>query len=203
MLRFLKTNVEGPNPLLQSFIQLVLVEKTRFFKKSLKKLTSLNLSKLLSTMSVYCLKKTQFIPISLDAAWDFFSHPKNLAVMTPEYLNLKFTNELYGDEMYPGQVMTYNVRPVLGIPMFWMTEITHVVPKKFFVDEQRFGPYAMWHHQHHFEEVEGGVLMTDLIHYKAPLGFLGDIAVALFIKKQLEGIFVFRKQKVEELFPGK
>ena len=153
-------------------------------------------------MSVYCLKKTQFIPISLDAAWDFFSHPKNLAVMTPEYLNLKFTNELYGDEMYPGQVMTYNVRPVLGIPMFWMTEITHVVPKKFFVDEQRFGPYAMWHHQHHFEEVEGGVLMTDLIHYKAPLGFLGDVAVALFIKKQLEGIFVFRKQKVEELFPS-
>ena len=156
-----------------------------------------------STMSVYCLKKTQFIPISLDAAWNFFSHPKNLAVMTPEYLNLKFTNELYGDEMYPGQVMTYNVRPVLGIPMFWMTEITHVVPKKFFVDEQRFGPYAMWHHQHHFEEVEGGVLMTDLIHYKAPLGFLGDVAVALFIKKQLEGIFVFRKKKVEELFTMK
>ena len=154
-------------------------------------------------MSVYSLKKTQFIPISLDAAWDFFSHPKNLAVMTPEYLNLKFTNELYGDEMYPGQVMTYNVRPVLGIPMFWMTEITHVVPKKFFVDEQRFGPYAMWHHQHHFEEVEGGVLMTDLIHYKAPLGFLGDVAVALFIKKQLEGIFLFRKQKVEDLFPAK
>ena len=153
-------------------------------------------------MAVYSLKKTQFIPISLDAAWDFFSHPKNLAVMTPEYLNLKFTNELYGEEMYPGQVMTYNVRPVLGIPMFWMTEITHVVPKKFFVDEQRFGPYAMWHHQHHFEEVEGGVMMTDLIHYKAPLGFLGDIAVALFIKKQLEGIFVFRKKKVEELFPS-
>lgn len=202
MLRILKTKVEGSNPLLESFIQLVLVAKIRFFKQSLKKLTSLNFSKP-SFMSVYCLKKTQFIPISLDAAWDFFSHPKNLAVMTPEYLNLKFTNELYGDEMYPGQVMTYNVRPVLGIPMFWMTEITHVVPKKFFVDEQRFGPYAMWHHQHHFEEVEGGVMMTDLIHYKAPLGFLGDVAVSVFIKKQLEGIFVFRKKKVEELFPGK
>ena len=201
MLRILKSNVEGSNHLLESFIQLVLMAKIRFFKQSLKKLTSLNFSKP-SFMSVYSLKKTQFIPISLDAAWDFFSHPKNLAVMTPEYLNLKFTNELYGDEMYPGQVMTYNVRPVLGIPMFWMTEITHVVPKKFFVDEQRFGPYAMWHHQHHFEEVEGGVMMTDLIHYKAPLGFLGDIAVALFIKKQLEGIFAFRKTKVEELFPG-
>jgi len=201
LLRILKSNVEGSNHLLESFVQLVLMAKIRFFKQSLKKLTSLNFSKP-SFMSVYSLKKTQFIPISLDAAWDFFSHPKNLAVMTPEYLNLKFTNELYGDEMYPGQVMTYNVRPVLGIPMFWMTEITHVVPKKFFVDEQRFGPYAMWHHQHHFEEVEGGVMMTDLIHYKAPLGFLGDIAVALFIKKQLEGIFAFRKTKVEELFPG-
>jgi len=120
--------------------------------------------------------------------------------MTPDYLNLKFTNELYGEEMYQGQVMTYNVKPVLGIPMFWMTEITHVEPKKFFVDEQRFGPYALWHHQHHFKEVEGGVEMTDLIHYKAPMGFLGDIAVALFIKKQLEGIFEFRKKKVVELF---
>jgi len=151
-------------------------------------------------MAVYKLQKTQFLPVSIDEAWDFFSHPKNLAVMTPEYLNLKFTNELYGDEMYQGQVMTYNVKPVLGIPMFWMTEITHVEPKNFFVDEQRFGPYALWHHQHHFKEVDGGVEMTDLIHYKAPLGFLGDIAVALFIKKQLEGIFEFRKKKVIELF---
>jgi len=145
-------------------------------------------------------KRTQFIPVTLDEAWDFFSHPKNLAVMTPAYLNLKFTNELYGNEMYPGQVMTYNVRPILGIPMFWMTEITHVVPKQFFVDEQRFGPYALWHHQHHFKEVDGGVEMTDLIHYKAPLGFLGDIANSLFIGKQLEAIFAFRKKKVEELF---
>lgn len=151
-------------------------------------------------MSVHCLKSTQFMPISLDEAWEFFSHPKNLAVMTPEYLNLKFTNELHGDAMYPGQVITYKVKPLLGIPMFWMTEITHVVDRKFFVDEQRFGPYALWHHQHHFEAVEGGVLMTDIVHYKAPLGFLGDLAVALFIKGQLKEIFAFRKRKVEELF---
>jgi hypothetical protein len=149
---------------------------------------------------VYSLQQTQFLPISLDEAWDFFSHPKNLAVMTPEYLNLKFTNELFGEEMYPGQVMTYKVKPLLGIPMFWMTEITHVEPKKFFVDEQRVGPYALWHHQHHFKVVEGGVEMTDIVHYKAPLGILGDIAVHLFIKKQLEGIFEFRRKKVEEVF---
>ncbi|MEN9950320.1 MAG: hypothetical protein RLY85_1072 [Bacteroidota bacterium] len=151
-------------------------------------------------MAVYTLKQTQFLPITLEAAWDFFSHPRNLAVMTPEYLNLKFTNELYGDAMYPGQVITYKVKPILGIPMFWMTEITHVVPGKFFVDEQRFGPYALWHHQHHFNAVEGGVEMTDIVHYKAPLGFLGDIAVSLFIKRQLDAIFAFRKKKVIELF---
>jgi ligand-binding SRPBCC domain-containing protein len=104
--------------------------------------------------------------------------------------------------MYPGQVITYKVKPLLGIPLFWMTEITHVLPGKFFVDEQRFGPYSLWHHQHHFEAVEGGVMMTDIVHYKAPFGFLGDIAVSLFIKKQLNEIFEFRKKKVTELFGG-
>jgi ligand-binding SRPBCC domain-containing protein len=151
-------------------------------------------------MSVHQLKTVQRIPVSLDEAWDFFSHPKNLAIMTPEHLNLKFTNELFGDEMYPGQVMTYNVKPVLGIPLFWMTEITHVRPKQFFVDEQRVGPYALWHHQHHFRSIEGGVEMTDLIHYKVPGWFVGDIADKLFISRQLEGIFNFRYKKVEELF---
>jgi ligand-binding SRPBCC domain-containing protein len=102
--------------------------------------------------------------------------------------------------MYPGQVMTYKVKPLLGIPLFWMTEITHVQPGKFFVDEQRFGPYNMWHHQHHFREIPGGVEMTDLVHYKLPLGFLGDIAHKIFVHRQLEGIFKFRYRKVEELF---
>jgi ligand-binding SRPBCC domain-containing protein len=146
------------------------------------------------------LKTVQKVPVSLEEAWEFFSHPRNLAVMTPEYLNLKFTNELYGDRMYAGQVMTYKVKPLLGIPMFWMTEITHVSEGKFFVDEQRFGPYALWHHQHHFEEIPGGVQMTDLIHYKLPLGPLGDLANGIFVRKQLEGIFEFRFKKVEELF---
>lgn len=151
-------------------------------------------------MSVHVLQKVQCIPVGIDEAWDFFSHPKNLAVMTPEYLNLKFTNPLFGDGMYAGQLITYRVKPLLGIPLFWMTEITHVEPKRFFVDEQRFGPYALWHHQHHFREVQGGVEMTDLVHYKAPLGPLGDLANSIFIRRQLEGIFRFRFAKVEELF---
>jgi ligand-binding SRPBCC domain-containing protein len=151
-------------------------------------------------MAVHVLKSVQKVPVSLEEAWDFFSHPRNLAVMTPDYLNLKFTNELYGEEMYPGQVMTYRVKPLLGIPLFWMTEITHVQPGQFFVDEQRFGPYSLWHHQHHFREIPGGVEMTDLVHYKLPLGFLGEIAHGIFVRKQLESIFDFRYQKVESLF---
>jgi ligand-binding SRPBCC domain-containing protein len=151
-------------------------------------------------MAVYSIKAIQKIPISVDEAWDFFSHPKNLAKMTPEKLNLKFVNELYGDEMYAGQVMEYKVKPVLGIPMYWMTEITHVQPKQFFVDEQRFGPYSMWHHQHHFKTLDGGVEMTDLIHYKIPGWFLGDMANSLFVRKQLKDIFSYRFQKVKEMF---
>jgi ligand-binding SRPBCC domain-containing protein len=151
-------------------------------------------------MAIYSIKEVQRMPVTLDEAWSFFSHPRNLAVMTPEYLNLKFTNELFGDEMYPGQVMTYKVKPVLGIPMFWMTEITHVMDRKFFVDEQRFGPYALWHHQHHFREIHGGVEMTDLVHYKVPGWIIGDLANTLFIRKKLEEIFSFRRKKVEELF---
>jgi ligand-binding SRPBCC domain-containing protein len=103
-------------------------------------------------------------------------------------------------KIYPGQVITYTVRPVLGIPLFWMTEITHVADKKFFVDEQRMGPYQLWHHQHHFKAVPGGVEMTDLVHYRVPLGILGDFANWLFIRKQLNGIFAFRWQWLEEKF---
>jgi ligand-binding SRPBCC domain-containing protein len=150
-------------------------------------------------MSVHILQQVQQLPISVEEAWHFFSQPKNLAVITPEHLNLKFTNEVYGDEIYPGQIITYNVKPLLGIPMFWMTEITHVERLKFFVDEQRKGPYAMWHHQHHFKPMNGGTEMTDIIHYRLPMGFLGNIGVPL-VKAQLAKIFAYRKQKTDELF---
>ncbi len=152
------------------------------------------------SMSAHSFKRVQNLPVSIEEAWDFFSSPANLAVMTPEYLNLKFTNELFGEKMYPGQIITYKVKPVLGIPLYWMTEITHVEHLKYFVDEQRVGPYSLWHHQHHFKSIKGGVEMTDLIHYKNPLGPLGVMANSLFIKGQLEGIFEFRFKRTEELF---
>lgn len=149
---------------------------------------------------VYSFKTIQKIPVSLDKAWDFFSDPANLETITPDNMGFKTISKFHGDTMYAGQLIEYRVSPVLGIPLYWMTEITHVVDKKFFVDEQRFGPYSLWHHQHHFKVIEGGIEMTDIVHYKLPLWFLGNIANGIFVKKKLEGIFDFRYKKVEELF---
>lgn len=149
--------------------------------------------------SVNRIYQVQLLPLSLQKAWDFFSHPRNLALITPPHLNLKFTNEIYGEEIYGGMIITYQVKPLLGIPLFWMTEITHVQRHRYFVDEQRKGPYALWHHQHHFREVPGGVEMTDLIHYKLPLGLLGGLANPL-VRKELETLFRYRRERVVQLF---
>lgn len=102
--------------------------------------------------------------------------------------------------MYPGQIVSYRLSPIPGIKISWVTEITHVEDLKFFVDEQRFGPYSMWHHEHHFEERDGSVLMTDKVSYKLPLGFLGHLAHFLFVKKQLKAIFDYRIKVLEEKF---
>jgi len=149
---------------------------------------------------VYSLKYVQVLPVSLQTAWDFFSRPGNLKDITPPSLNFKILKADGGEHMYAGQLIEYKVHPILGIPLYWMTEITHVKELEYFVDEQRYGPYSLWHHQHHFREVENGVEMTDIVHYKIPFGFLGDWANSLFIKNQLEEIFSFRFQKAEALF---
>ncbi|WMX12746.1 MULTISPECIES: SRPBCC family protein [unclassified Aureispira] len=148
-------------------------------------------------MSTYTLQRTQQLPISLEKAWDFFSSPKNLKAITPDYMGF---NILSGADKrtYPGQIIEYTVKPVLGIPMYWMTEITQVRELEFFIDEQRVGPYAMWHHQHFFKRIEGGVEMEDIVHYRLPLGPLGNIAHALFVKRQLEGIFDYRFKTLEK-----
>ncbi|KYP13830.1 SRPBCC family protein [Flavihumibacter sp. CACIAM 22H1] len=153
-------------------------------------------------MAVYSLKTVQVLPVSLEKAWDFFSSPANLATITPAKLGFHIISKHHGEKMYAGQIIEYTVRPVLGIPLYWMTEITHVEEGKFFVDEQRYGPYSMWHHQHHFREVAGGVEMTDIVHYKIPLWWLGDLANALFVNRQLQEIFAYRFTKVQELFPN-
>ena len=115
-------------------------------------------------------------------------------------MGFNIISKYHGEKMYPGQVIEYKVSPVLNIPLYWMTEITHVEDKRYFIDEQRFGPYSLWHHQHHFRTTAAGVEMTDIVHYKLPFWFLGDIANSLFVGRQLKGIFDYRYKKVEELF---
>ena len=149
---------------------------------------------------VYDLKFTQVLPVSIRAAWEFFSNPANLQAITPKNMGFSIISKHHGDKVYAGQIIEYTVKPVLGIPLYWMTEITQVVPEKYFIDEQRFGPYSLWHHQHHFKEVAGGVEMTDIIHYKIPYWILGDIANALFVKQQLKSIFDYRFEAVEKRF---
>jgi ligand-binding SRPBCC domain-containing protein len=151
-------------------------------------------------MATHSFKTVQILPISLTTAWEFFSNPANLQKITPEGMGFNIISKFHGSTMYPGQLIEYKVSPVLGIPLYWMTEITHVETNRYFVDEQRFGPYSLWHHQHHFREVEGGVEMTDIVHYRIPLGILGDFANWLFVGKKLKGIFEHRKTSVEEYF---
>lgn len=149
---------------------------------------------------VYSIKTVQKMPIGMDQAWEFFSSPKNLKDITPDSLGFNIVSKHHGEKMYAGQIIEYIVKPVLGIPLYWMTEITQVADQKYFIDEQRFGPYGLWHHQHHFKSIEGGIEMTDIVHYKLPFWFLGDIANVLFVKKQLQGIFDFRFEATEKKF---
>lgn len=154
-------------------------------------------------MKVYHLETVQFLPISMETAWDFFSSPKNLQKITPKDLDFKILDDFRDEKMYPGQIINYIVKPILGIPMRWTTEIKHVEYQKFFVDEQRFGPYSFWHHKHFFKVVPGGVEMRDMVHYALPLGVLGQFAHWLFVRKMLKGIFEFRFKTLEDYFLGK
>ncbi|WP_370088248.1 hypothetical protein [Ekhidna sp.] len=148
---------------------------------------------------IYTLTVMQQLPIGLSEAWEFFSSPKNLERITPDHMGFIITSGKPG-KMYPGQIISYKVSPLSGVKTSWITEITHVKEGEYFVDEQRFGPYRMWHHEHHFEENDQGVLMTDKVSYKIPFGFLGSIAQILFVKKQLKGIFEYRVKVLDEMF---
>jgi ligand-binding SRPBCC domain-containing protein len=151
-------------------------------------------------MGFYQLHTTQKIPASIEQVWDFISSPANLKKITPEYMGFNITSKLLSPNMYPGMIISYKVSPVFGIKMTWVTEITQVKEIEYFVDEQRIGPYSMWHHEHKIEPIEGGVLMTDIVSYKPPFGIFGSIANSVLIKKQLKEIFDFRTVAVEKMF---
>lgn len=150
-------------------------------------------------MKLYSIHTKQKLPISLEEAWKFISDPKNLEVITPKSMGFK---TLSGDEkeMFAGQIIHYKITPLFGISMQWVTEITHVEDRKFFVDEQRFGPYNFWHHKHFLKEIPGGVEMEDIVHYKVPMGILGQMAHPFVVKPKLEEIFAYRQKKLIELF---
>lgn len=149
---------------------------------------------------LYRFDTEQLLPISMEEAWNFFSSPHNLKAITPSHLGFKITNDTGKGKMYPGMLITYIVKPLLGIPMRWCTEITHIKEGEYFIDEQRFGPYSCWHHEHHFEETKEGVLMLDTIFYGLPFGIIGQIANTLIVRKEVEKIFAYRKQVTDELF---
>lgn len=134
-------------------------------------------------------------------AWDFFSSPLNLAKITPPDMSFVVTSDQHPDtKVYAGMIITYKITPLLGIKMDWMTEITHVKEGEYFVDEQRFGPYALWHHQHHFKEIEGGVLINDILHYAIPYGVIGRITNKVFVGNEVKKIFTYREKAIEKLF---
>ncbi len=150
-------------------------------------------------MKIFKIHTKQKLPITIEEGWGFLSNPKNLSCITPNYMKFKITDCDF-KAVYQGQIIQYTVRPLLNIPLKWVTEITHVVNENYFVDEQRFGPYSLWHHKHFLREIDGGIEMEDIIHYKIPLGFIGEFLNFLFIKNQLKEIFEYRKNKLIEIF---
>ena len=148
---------------------------------------------------VYRLSSKQRLPITMDEAWEFLSNPKNLKAITPSYMSFDIISGA-DKPMFAGQIIQYIVTPILGIKTTWVTEITHVSDKKYFVDEQRFGPYALWHHKHFIHPIEGGVEMEDIIDYKVPFGFIGRWIHPFLVKPKLTEIFNHRTKKLVELF---
>ncbi len=150
-------------------------------------------------MKIYRLHTTQNLPISINEAWNFLSDPVNLKTITPDYMGFEI---LSGAEkkMFPGQIIQYIVTPIVGIPTKWVTEITHVKKGEYFVDEQRFGPYSLWHHKHFLKPIKNGVEMEDIIDYKIPFGLFGQMIHPILVKPKLNEIFKYREIKLVELF---
>ena len=148
--------------------------------------------------NIYRLHNQQFLPISKEIAWRFFSAPQNLQKITPEELDFRMTSPDEG-KVYLGQIITYTIRLNKVFKMNWVTEITGLIHENYFVDEQRFGPYKMWHHRHAFEEVEGGVLVTDIVHFKVPFSLIAPLAYRFFVKQNLKRIFNYRAEKLNEI----
>lgn len=151
-------------------------------------------------MSIFHYKAEQFLETDINAAWDFFSSAKNLAVITPPELDFKILTDLDGKEIYEGMLIEYKVRPLFGIPVYWKTEIASVNKPEGFMDRQLKGPYKIWEHTHTFIQKENGVFMKDQVKYQLPFGVIGRLTNALIVKKKIEHIFTFRKEILNKIF---
>jgi len=151
-------------------------------------------------MAIYQIHEELEVAASLEQVWDFISSPVNLKEITPDYMGFEITTPGLPDKIYPGLMISYKVRPVLGINMTWLTEITQVREPHYFVDDQRAGPYSIWHHEHLLKATDKGVLMTDQVTYRLPLGPMGALAHGLFVRKQLRGIFQHRERALVKRF---
>jgi len=151
-------------------------------------------------MTIHHLYRRQFLPITLAEAWPFFSTPRNLEAITPEFLHFRITSAA-PEDIYSGLIITYKIAAVAGIPMTWVTEIKHVEPLRRFVDEQRIGPFRLWFHEHRFEAVDGGIMMEDIVHYVMPWGWLGEMVHAAFIRQRLKAIFDYRQAYLADRWP--
>ncbi|HDR46502.1 MAG TPA: hypothetical protein ENN94_02250 [Geoalkalibacter subterraneus] len=150
-------------------------------------------------MKLHRLHYVQSLPVDLETCWRFFSDPANLSEITPPWLNFQVTSEL-PERMQAGMMITYRIRPVLGLPIEWVTEITHADEPRFFVDEQRFGPYRFWHHQHFFRAAEQGVEMEDIVHYALPLGWVAEPIHRTLVAPKLQQIFSYRREILARRF---
>lgn len=133
-------------------------------------------------------------------AWDFFSRPENLDILTPPEMAFQI---LGGDlpRMFAGQIICYRIRLAPMLWVRWVTEITHVEEGRSFVDEQRAGPYKFWHHRHSFRaDGPDHIVMDDLVHYALPFGPLGSVAHAAYVRRQLARVFAYRRQVLADRF---
>lgn len=151
-------------------------------------------------MGFYQFRREQYLPCAPDVLWEFVSSPLNLSKITPPEMGFEIISRPLPVRMYVGMKIAYKVRPFAGYQTTWVTEITHVKEKSYFVDEQRVGPYTLWHHEHILEPSGNGTLMHDIITYKPPFGFLGHLANMLFIRHRLQAIFDYRKEVLERMF---
>jgi ligand-binding SRPBCC domain-containing protein len=151
-------------------------------------------------MKAYSKTWTLRLTLPLEDAWTFFSRPENLEKITPKSMQFKILSNITSTEMYEGMMIRYQVRPVFNLPLHWTTEITHCKDKSYFIDEQRTGPFALWHHEHHFKATEGGTEMSDILTYALPFGFLGRMVNRLFVSRQIDSIFAYRAEILKNKF---